>query len=266
MIAGEVDAKIQPDFSVLNDDNFNEGPQGWAQLIGGADNTHGPIMLDGEITADGSKHSLFLQTGETKATAANRFGSCMALKRLHYPDGAEMIYMRYEWAMGTEFSYKSPRTITFSLDACDKNASRHFWQVRWFNYDSSTDTYPKGYQVNAGTDSATDWKFIGLPFKHPFNENKRNIQVTEIVYDLLNNRYAGVRANGAGVGVLAASPTAWVTENNTPGGPALGPADQSLPTFEGSMNPYIQIDNNNTGADTHHSWLNLCRQRTVVTA
>jgi hypothetical protein len=246
LAVGEIDVFTRRDPAVMNDDNFNNGPQGWVQLISGQYPEGGPIMLDSEITAHGSRYSLFLQSGTNNMDGVNDcWGGCVAIKRMYRHNPAKKIYMEWLWAFGTEFKYDTPRTVFFGLDTCDAAANRRFFQTRWL-------AATKAYQVfHNGT-----WTDLpGVTYPHAFNENKRNLNHTEVVFDLENNRYDGLRVNGIGYGSLAPTPDGSLN--------AYGPLVENLPTFEGGFNPVIGFYNSNTDTTTH-GWMNLAHQRTVI--
>lgn len=246
---GEVDAYPRRDPAVLNEDDFNNGPQGWVQLMSGATPEGGPIMLDTEITDNGSRYSLFLQAGTgNQDGVGDCWGAAVAIKRMMRKETAAKVYMEWKWAMGTEFAYTAPRCVMFGLDTCDAGAVRHFFQVRWL---SSTDRY-QCWHAGAWTDLPGP-----ITYPHAFNENKRNLNHTEAVFDLSNARYDGLRINGVGYGSLSTTPDATLQ--------AYAPSTESLVTFEGGFNALFGIWNSNTTTTTH-SWANLAYQRTVISA
>lgn len=243
---GELDVFTRRDPAVLNDDDFNNGPQGWVQLISGNYPEGGPIMLDSEITAHGSRYSLFLQSGTGNMDGVNdAWGGCVAIKRMYRHQPAKKVYMEWKWAFGTEFKYDTPRVLFFGLDTCDANAERRFFQYR---YRTDNDAYEA---LHNGV-----WTTLpGVTYPHAFNENKRNLNHTEAVFDLENNRYDGLRINGIGYGSLAATPNSSLQP--------FFPKVEQLVTFEGGFNPIFGFYNSNINSQTH-GWANLAHQRTVI--
>lgn len=252
---GELDVFHRRDTAVLCEDDFNNGPSGWVPLMG-SQLPGGLIMLDSEITDNRSRYSLFLQTGSGNQDGVNDvWGNSWAIKRMHRPQLAKKVYMDFKWAFGTEFDYSSPRQVVFAMDTCDANAVRNFFQVRWLNWDSGTNAAVGRYEVmHNGA-----WTPLPGPITYPhgFNENKRNLIRTEVVFDLNSACYDGLRINGIGYGSLAPTPDSSLR--------AFTPGSPTLHTFEGGLNAIFGVNNSNLTATTH-SWANLAYQRTVVSA
>ena len=257
LAVGELDVFRRRDPAVMNEDDFNNGPSGWVPLMGSQE-PEGVLTLDSEITDNGSRYSLFLQTGSANQDGVgDAWGVCHALKRLARPQTAKKDYMEWKWAFGTEFFYDSPRQVVFALDTCNREAKRNFFELRWLNWTNvPTPNNPRRYEVRHNgvwTPLIVGGQEIVYP--HGFNENKRNLIHTEAVFDIENACYDGLRVNGVGYGSLAPTPNADLR--------SYSPGTVDLPTFEGGFNVMFGINNKNTNAQTH-SWANLCYQRTVV--
>lgn len=247
----ELDVFPRRDTSVLMEDDFSNGPQGWAQLLDIA-TPRGVLTLDPEITYGGSRYSLMLSTEDYPDGANCNWGSCVALKRMSRPTWAKTIYADIQWAWGSRWGNKSPRIIEFGIDQADQNGQRRYFRFRWHNYDEDAGTRITQWKVdNAGT-------YVSIPgavMDHGYNENKRNLNRVEFEIDLENSTYAGLRINGLGFGSLAETP-----DNSLR---AWAPAATSLPDFANGLNLCINLRNNIQTTQTK-SWMNVAYAKVVA--
>lgn len=247
----EIDVHPRRDPAVLMEDDFNNGAQGWAQLIDIA-TPRGVLTLDSEITYGGSAHSLMLSTEDYTDGAAMNWGSAVALKRMARPNGAKTAYADIQWAWGALYGRDTPRFIEFGFDQADPTGTRRYYRFRWHNYDEDTDTRIKQWKID---DSTGYISVPGAAMDHGYNENKRNLQRLEFEVDLENETYAGLRINGLGFGSLAAVP-----DNSLR---AYSPAAGSLPDFANGFNLCVNLRNCIQTTQTK-SWMNIAYAKVVV--
>lgn len=247
----ELDVMIRRDPSVLCEDDFRNGAQGWVQLLDIA-TPRGVLTLDSEIAYGGSQYSLLLSSEDYPDGANCNWGSAVAIKRMSRPVGATRAYADIQWAWGARWGRNTPRFIEFGFDQADQNGQRRYFLFRWVNFDEGTQTRVTKWQVNNGG-VYTD--IPGAVMDHGYNENKRNLQHVEFDVNLATGKYAGLRVNGKGFGSLAPNP------DNTLA--AFGPPTGTLPDFANGFNLAVNLRNCINTANTK-SWLNLAYAKVVV--
>lgn len=250
-ILPEVDVYPRRDTSVLMEDDFTNGPQGWAQLLDIA-TPRGVLTLDPEITYGGSKYSLMLSTEDYPDGAEDNWGSAVALKRMSRPVGASTIYADIWWAWGSLWGNETPRFIEFGIDQADESGSRRYYRFRWHNYDEDAESRITQWKLEHG---GTYTSISGAVMDHGYNENKRNLHRLEFEIDLENNTYAGLRINGLGFGSLADTPDNTLR--------AYAPASSSLPDFANGLNLCVNLRNCIQTASTK-SWMNIAYAKVVA--
>lgn len=251
LILPEVDVYPRHDPSVLMEDNFNNGPQGWAQLLDIA-TPRGVLTLDPEITYGGSKYSLMLSTEDYPDGANCNWGSAVALKRMARPVGCKTVYADIQWAWGALWGRNTPRFIEFGIDQANSGGQRRYYRFRWHNYDEDANSRITQWKI----DSAGAYISVpGAVMDHGYNENKRNLHRLEFEIDLENETYAGLRINGLGFGSLAATPDNSLRAHS----PGVG----SLPDFANGLNLCINIRNCIQTAQTK-SWMNIAYAKVVA--
>lgn len=248
---------LKYDLKLICDDTFNNGPSGWVQLIG-SQYPFGVVMWDQEYAYNDSRGSLLLETGNNQVDGVNgNWGGLTAIKRLWRPPAASIqvtpiIEMEWVWYYGSQYDQNSPRTIIFGADTCDPSSDpRYFFQHRWLNWDGASGTRVTKYQL-----MQSDGTWVDIPggtYIHGWNENKRDWHRTRVRFDLYNGCYDGFMIDGLGFGSLAATP-----DNSLR---AFGPPHQTLPTFEGGLNPMFAIYNKSDAAINTHAWAGLGRMR-----
>lgn len=243
-VIGEVNAIPKREPGLIFEDDFNRGTAGWTQLMDVTAPT-GPVLLDSEITYNNSRYSLLLSTEDQANSAGRTWGMGMALKRLGRPKGAQKVYLDYQWAWGSTWGENTPRAIEFGLDQADENGVRRFFMFRWKNYDETTSTRTHQWQVlhnGVYTDIA------GATVDNGYNENKRNLNRLEMVFDLASGVYDGLRCNNIGFGSLASTP-----DNSLR---AYAPAATTLVPFANGFNPMVSI-RNRLNTNSTRCWVNL---------
>lgn len=140
------------DPSVLWEDDFRSGPQGWAQLMH-INKPAGMLTLDEHITYNGSPYSLRLNTGDFTDTAGNNFGSSTAIKRLGR--GANVgdtgkIYAEAYFACASNWGETRPRALDFGIDQADPLGNRRYFKARWSNLDPATNARSPRLQLLTG--------------------------------------------------------------------------------------------------------------------
>lgn len=236
---------------VLCEDNFNNGPSGWTQLLNGTNPT-GPLILDSEIAYAESRYSLLLST-EDYSDASKPWGFAMAIKRLARPAGVTKIYVDMQWAWGSVAGQNVPRAYEFGIDQADVSGNRRFFIWRWLNYDEAGSARVTKWQLlNNGT--YTDIPSAVGDFG--YNENKRNLHRLEYVVNVSTGVYDGLRYNGVGFGSLAATPDTTLN--------AYAPALTTLAPFASGLNVMASI-RNRTNTNTTKSWMNIAYCKVVAT-
>jgi hypothetical protein len=247
----ELDVYPRRDTSVLMEDDFNSGPQGWAQLLDIA-TPRGVLTLDSEITYGGSAHSLMLSSEDYPDSANCNWGSAVALKRMARPVWAETIYADIQWTWGAQYGRDTPRFIEFGIDQADQDGQRRYFRFRWHNYDEDADARIHQWKLD---DTSGFVSIAGADMDHGYNENKRNLHRLEFEIDLANNTYAGLRVNGLGFGSLATVP------NNSLR--AYAPTVGSLPDFANGLNLCVNLRNCIQTSSTR-SWMNIAYAKVVA--
>lgn len=247
----ELDVIQKRDPAVLCDDNFNNGPSGWTQLLDVTTPT-GPVILDSEITWDNSRYSLLLSTEDQSNAAGRTWGFAMAIKRLARPAGISKVYYDLRWSWGSTWGENTPRAIEFGIDQADSAGQRRFFMIRWKNYDETTSTRTHQWQV---LHNGVYTDIPGATVDSGYNENKRNLQRLEMVFDLAAGCYDGLRVAGTGFGSLASTP-----DNSLR---AFSPAASTLVPFANGLNPMVSIRNRNNTTSTR-TWVNLAHAKVVA--
>lgn len=247
----ETDVYLRRDPSVVMEDNFNNGPNGWTQLLD-VTTPRGVLTLDSEIAYGGSSYSLMLSTEDYIDGAQFPWGSCTAIKRMQRPTYGSTVYGDFQWAWGALHGQNTPRFIEFGIDTADASGVRHYYVFRWHNYDETAGQRITQWKVN---NNGSYDSIIGAVMDHGYNENKRNLQRLEFELDLANSTYAGLRINGLGFGSLAPVP-----DNSLR---TMAPPPTSLPEFANGFNAAVNLRNSiNTTATK--SWMNLAYAKVVV--
>lgn len=243
---------------LLFDDNFNNGTCGWTQLLEVTLPT-GMVLLDTEITYAESRYSLLLSTENQANTAARPWGSATAIKRLGRGPTVGKVCYEFWFAWGSLAGQNAPRSIDFGLDQCDPSGNRKFFKFKWMNYDDLTGTPSRVTQWcvshEGGQYSFTNSGVAAIPgavIDLGYNENKRNINHVECVFDVGAGCYDGLRVNGRGFGSLADTP-----DNSLR---AFSPPAETLTNFKSGFNATFEI-RNRVNTNVTKAWANLCRAR-----
>ena len=191
---------------VLSDDKFDNGPQGWGQLID-ATSPRGPISLDtyGAI----GKYALTVQTENQAETSSAGWSTAMALKRLTRWKGDGRYMMEVWWGWASQSDKTRPRAFEFGIDTEGAdNTSRRFYKFRWLNYDEANSARVTKWQMQTSSEDTPAFTDVpGGVMDLPYNENKRNLVYTAMVFDLGSGVYDGLQVNEyLKLGSLANSP------------------------------------------------------------
>lgn len=253
VVFGEVQAikKRQP--GLLWEDDFNNGPQGWVQLLNGRVPA-GVVYLDHEITYNGSGHSLLIGTEDQSSAGTRVWGYGVAIKRMSRPAVVGKLYVEWWWAWGSLHGQDTPRNIDFGVDQCAPDGTRRFFKVRWLNYDEGSSTRVSKYQLETAGAST----FVDVPsgaINHGYNENKRNLYHLEAVFDVGAGCYDGLRVNGQGFGSLA-SPADTSLRSNTL-------ASTTLASFSGGLNCAVEVYNR-LNTNSSKAWVNVAYSRGII--
>lgn len=249
---GEVYAVPKREPGLVFEDDFNNGPAGWVQLVTETNPT-GPLVLDSSITHNNSRFSLLLLSGDYPNSAGRVWGGATALKRMSTPEGAKKFYMEFFWSWGSLHGQNTPRAIDFGLDMADKDGLRRLYRYRWLNYDESSSTRVHKWQLHDQTAGFVD--IPGADVDCGYNENKRNLFRLEMVFDLEAGVYDGLRVNGIGFGSLAPEPDESLRD--------YGPEPHMLVPFANGFNPLVDLRNRLNTTSTS-AWVNLAYAKGVA--
>lgn len=244
---------------VLFDDEFEDGPCGWVQLMGGGysapygDNAAGGAMgLVSWPSLDGGNSLEFHSEDAAPSTPS---ADPMVLKRLTRPaavDGRNLIGFEV-W-----FAYKNlhsagitPRAFDFGLDTATDAGARKFGKFRLFTNDGSNK-----WQMASGAAPGT---FTDIPSSGGLvvgiNENKVGWNKLEFYYDIVTHTYAGLIVNGTPFGTEvggAALPSAAGVNGFVDEG--------TLAPFSNGLNFCVQIRNRTDTSDSK-TWAYLARAK-----
>lgn len=238
---------------LLLDDTFDRGTCGWTQLVD-VSLGQGVLLLDTEITWGESGYSLLLSTEDYSNVAGKPWGSASAIKRLGRGPTVGKVCLEFWWAWGSLAGQDTPRSIDFGLDQCDPTGARKYFKFKWMNYDDLAATPGRITQWGMSDPSGTNG-FVPIPgavIDHGYNENKRNINHIECVFDVGAGVYDGLRVNGQGFGSLAATPDSSLR--------SYAPTAETLTNFKSGFNATMDI-RNRVSTNVTKTWANLCRVR-----
>lgn len=241
---------------VLFDDEFDNGPCGWTQLMGGGygapygDNAAGgAISLVSWPSLDGG-NSLEFHSEDIAPSSPS--ADPMILKRttrMADVDGRNMIGFEVWFAYkALHFGSITPRAFDFGMDTATSDGHRRFGKFRLFTNDGSNK-----WQIATGASPGT---FTDIPGSNGLivgiNENKVGWNKLEFRWDLVTHTYTGLVVNGTPFGTEV-------------GGPAL-PAGNTfvdegiLAPFANGQNFCVQI-RNRTDTSNSKVWAYLARAK-----
>jgi hypothetical protein len=181
-----------PRGKVLFEDTFNDGLDGWTELMTGTSPVPGPIWTS-RITSRGSG-GMLLQTGD--ALDNTKFGTAVGIKRLMMPfyDGIHLAKIGSEYLFDFSSEYPDrPRAFDFGLDTQTPSGTRHWYKIRFQNYDESASQQTTKWQVLSGN------AYADIPGAGGFtiwNEGKANMFHIKFVVDLEAQKYVSFWVNG----------------------------------------------------------------------
>lgn len=259
------------DPQVLFDNTFDKGLGGFVQLMHDT-RPIGVLGLDTDYTYDDSRHSMLLSTedyawGGTEANWKN-WGQCTAIKRMSR--GATLGRVKFDvwWAWGSLYGQNSPRCFNFGIDQADPDGNRKYFNYRWVNWldDSGAGSRVTKWQVMTYSGGTTVWQDLTNGVQdYGYNENKRNLIHTEMVFDIDAGVYDGLRVNGMGIGGGSLSDGTGDPDPVNPSNPmrALGsPMPETLAIFKNGFNCVIDLINRQNITSTK-SWMHVARAKAV---
>jgi hypothetical protein len=245
---------------VLFDDEFQTGPCGWTQLMGGgfsspygANAAGGAMGLVSWPSLDGGNSLEFHSEDVAPSTPS---ADPMVLKRTvrQAPDADGRHMVGFEvW-----FAYRplhldavTPRAFDFGMDTADAAGARHFGKFRLYTNDASNK-----WQMASGASPGT---YTDIPNSSGLivgvNENKAGWNKLTFYYDLSNHTYAGLIVNGTPFGTEVGG-----TALPSTSGVNQFVAEATLAPFANGQNFCVQIRNR---TDTNNSkvWAYIARAK-----
>lgn len=245
---------------LLTEDRFDRSTCGWTQLMEGVHGV-GTMVLDSEITYDGSPYSLLFGTEDYSYNSDKPWSGIEGIKRMSRGPKLGKIMLTWVWAWGSAraaVTSDTPRTIGGGFDQAAPSGLRQFAKWRWHNYDEALNQ-----RVSEMRLLSADGSFIAVPtgsdgdakIDPGVNENKRNLWVTRMVLDWDANGevvYDGLAFGGEnswkGWGSLASTPDTSLR--------AIKPPPHTLTQFAGGCNATWE-HTNRTNTNDSKSWSNL---------
>lgn len=233
--------KYFPHTDLLFDDSFDDGFEGWVELMDIA-TPKAPLSLTSYPVMSG-RHALKLSTANTQDAGIH--GHCTALKRLtRAKEGILYFDLWFSW--GSAYPPNTPRVLQFGIDT-QTTTDRNFWKWRFVNFDEATNTRVRKWVVSSGTaDTYIDIPGAsGASVDVPYNENKQNYCYVKFGLDMVKNRYHSFQIYDQ------------VFDLTTLGAP---PTDYFTNLFDHGLNFIVDIYNRNSTPNSQ-AWMTIDRAR-----